>query len=459
MTDDKAFFESAAAVARDTRANPKAGKALTLARSGICFTCPSVALRDGPGACKTCGQTRICTHDARPVREHVAAGQCPEGRLEIPAAASLDFSLSDRCNLKCPACYAAGGYGAGPDLERTRRTISWFIEQARPRTASKFRSLNIYGGEPLLEWDDLCATVDWAAETWPEFDLGFTAVTNMTLLTPERLDWLISHKVTVSPSIDGNPEAERRSRGSFAASVVFDNAKMLLARQGARCRMTVTPENAELLADSVAYLCEEVGFRTVNAVMAGGVAWGPAALTAMEAQITRLTDWWIDHVRHGRWFGLYHIENMWRGLSEGQRRRSLCAAGTGRVAVDTQGRLWPCHRFCNPGAQEDYCLGTLASGYTNLKLYYRLRHYDLAYDWREHCATCPAVLGCHYFCLWENMAEKSAAFLGPASYTCRIWRHYWREALRAYALLTAEKHLVPQAKRRITMPEKKAPNG
>ena len=172
-----------------TRSNERTSRELLQARVRICWAC--TAMRDGPEpveGCKSCRPSKICSLDGDEIGTHAKLGACNKGKLQPPRPTVLDFNLSDRCNLSCSMCYAKEGGGAGPDLERTKTSLRWFVEQARPRENVKRRTFNVYGGEPLVEWDDLQATVEWAAETWPEYELGFTIVTNLTLLTEDRLD-------------------------------------------------------------------------------------------------------------------------------------------------------------------------------------------------------------------------------------------------------------------------------
>jgi radical SAM protein with 4Fe4S-binding SPASM domain len=211
--------------------------------------------------------------------------------------------------------------------------------------------------------------------------------------------------------------------------------------------MTLIPATAPLLCDSIIYLAENIGFQTVNCILAGGVEWTPETIDVIKAEITRLTDWWIDKARGGKWYGLYHLANMFRGLWSGQRKRTLCDAGKSRVAVDTRGDLWPCHRFCNLDSKPEYRLGNIETGYTNLGLYQRLKSFDLAAEYADRCASCSAALGCHAFCLHETMIAGGNALAAPKDYTCRLWPHYWSEAVRAHETLTRENNALYLAKR------------
>lgn len=370
-----------------------------------------------------------------------------------PLIRTLDFNLSDRCNLRCPFCYTHGGHAQGPDMERTKRILTWFFTQFKERAPewgikpeNYGASLNVYGGEPTVEWKDLQETWEWVntSDVAKGVPTHIGIVTNMVLMDEQKIDWCIEHKVGVHPSIDGNPQAEDTQRifpdGSGASKVAYKNAKLLLEKMGGRsCRMTVTPDTVPYVFDSIVYLCEEIGFPTVNPILAGGVEWPEDKLEDFKDQIRDVTDWWIDQMRAEKHYSLYHIRNMLMGLWSGQRRRGLCSSGVSRAGIDTKGNLWPCHRFCNFDSKPEYCLGNIEEGYTNLQFYRMLRGYDIAVENKKRCERCPAVLGCHAFCMHEAM-ERGLPFANPTSHYCKIWPFYWSEALRAHTLLTAEKN-------------------
>ncbi len=132
----------------------------------------------------------------------------------------------------------------------------------------------LYGGEPLVEWGNLQQVVlDKTAEASKlNIKISFGIVTNMTLLTQEKLDWLIEHRVSISPSIDGCQAAQDFERkfkdGTGSSSVVYENAKRLLKRlPNTTCRITVSPSTVQYTYDSIVFLTKGLGFKTVNAVL------------------------------------------------------------------------------------------------------------------------------------------------------------------------------------------------
>lgn len=357
-------------------------------------------------------------------------------RAEKPLGgfALLDLDLTDECNLSCEFCYTKGGHGKGNDITRTKRFLDWFVEQA---PAGKAIKVNLFGGEPMLEWETVLLIDDWLKATGRKY--GLQVVTNMTLLDDEKLAQAIKRRIGISPSIDGCPEAEDYHRrfkpGTVGSSeLVYANAKRLLkVRPGVRARMTISPETCCMLFRSHVFLCKEVGFRTVNGILAGGAEWSDRQIAILKGQFRKLTNWWINEVNQGRYYDFYYLRNMFTGMF-GQRKDSLCASGTSRIAVDTNGNFWPCHRFCNRQSHEAWKLGTIDEGVTNQALRKMIGACRVSKLFECNCVAWPS---CHAHCMHELMQAKRSEIqdgrlvFAPTDITCKMWPFYWREARRA----------------------------
>lgn len=379
----------------------------------------------------------------------------------------IDFSLSDSCNLRCRWCYVHGGHGNSYNQQHIDKSFDWIFSQYEAKANEEQKkwgiTITIYGGEPLFEWEHLKdVVVSKKAEAKQRgYPLKFSLVTNMTLLDEEKLNWLMDNHVGIHPSIDGNAQAEDACRidkdGNTYSAIVFENARRLLARLPNRsCRMTVSPQTVSYLFDSIKFLTKEIGFKTVNAVMAGGVNWTDDLLEIHKQQIELVTNWWIDEMRNGNHYSLYHLRNMFLGIWSGRRIRSLCSSGISHVAIDTLGSIWPCHRFSSFQSKPEYLLGTIDTGVTNLSLVETLRNYDIAEANKERCKDCPAVNGCHALCLHEMMIAGKGMF-EPLEHYCKVWPFYMKMALRAHSVLMAENNQLyineydPQVKRQKEM--------
>jgi uncharacterized protein len=370
---------------------------------------------------------------------------------------SIDLMLTRRCNLRCAFCYIsqAGGKSetAAEEVARNLAAFAWCCRQfeaghggpAESRGGTPPRlHISLYGGEPCCAWESVVALCEAGRRT--ALTATFSLVTNMSLLDEARLEWCIANRVGIHPSIDGCAEAEdyfrRTADGQTVSAAVYRHTRALLARQpGRSCRSTIAPETAGLMYDSVRFLCEEIGFRTVNQVLAGGADWSEQAIQTVELQTRRITDWWIERMRAGQHYSLYYLRNMLDGIWTPLRCRRLCGAGRNMAAIDSDGNIYPCHRFCNASTPAEYRIGNIhneaGNWLTNPGLLERLDRFDLAAEHKLRCQDCIAVNSCRALCVHEMMLAGRGMF-EPCAHYCRIWPFYYREAMRAHAVLTAE---------------------
>jgi len=370
---------------------------------------------------------------------------------------SLDLIPWDTCNLRCPWCYAADGHGQAPDWDRTRAALEWAFApggSCHAATGGGKRRITIYGGEPLLHWGEFKRITEWtearaAADGRP---IAVSTVSNMTALTPDRMAYLIAHRVRVTPSIDGCEAAHNAGRvfpdgsGSFAATI--RGAKLLCeSRPGRLVRGTVSPDTVHLMAEGVRFLFAEMGFHTINMVQASGAKWGPDALAEYDRQIAAVSDWYIETIRRNpaTRLRLYHLRNAWRMKSTGDRgaRWPMCLISKRRVAVDTLGQIWPCHRFANPRADKQWMLGTVRDGWTNPDLFSAFKRFDprSIQAGRKECSACPLRDRCSSPC-WAGLATDGkvemrggALRVEPDSAGCHIRRAQYREGVRVFRAL------------------------
>lgn len=113
-------------------------------------------------------------------------------RFGIP---SLVLEITQQCNLRCDYCIYSGNYSGvrtHQDKHMSRDMIKksidfYFKHNAECDTAG----ISFYGGEALLDFDNICMAVDYArnVNAGKKF-LKFFISSNGTTLTPEVVSWL-----------------------------------------------------------------------------------------------------------------------------------------------------------------------------------------------------------------------------------------------------------------------------
>lgn len=123
----------------------------------------------------------------------------------------LSLLVSEACNLGCDYCIAGTNMDSARTARRTQMdldtalaAVDWFVAQhpAKPL-------INFSGGEPLVNWPVLRATLEHVVQAHGDFaDLcTFSINTNATLVTDEISAFLAAHAVRIATSLDGTPEA------------------------------------------------------------------------------------------------------------------------------------------------------------------------------------------------------------------------------------------------------------
>jgi uncharacterized protein len=128
----------------------------------------------------------------------------------------LTLEITQQCNLRCEYCCYGEHYPSLRNhaemtmtLETAKCAVKTYIDK-RPQRCS----IGFYGGEPLLEFELLKQIVsfaeDYAAQTGQKTEFNMT--TNGTLMTDDKIHFLVKHNFSVLISIDGPKELQDKYR-------------------------------------------------------------------------------------------------------------------------------------------------------------------------------------------------------------------------------------------------------
>ena len=137
----------------------------------------------------------------------------------VPFFAMPDFDMyilgiTEQCNLRCTYCCYSGEYANNRSHSTKSMSctdindIFKFIDGLYPKRP--FR-IAFYGGEPLTHYDLIQCAIEKANTIWKD-EATFSITTNGTLLTEDKVDWLIEHHVKLEISIDGTASYHDKCR-------------------------------------------------------------------------------------------------------------------------------------------------------------------------------------------------------------------------------------------------------
>ncbi|MBU7047079.1 MAG: radical SAM protein [Theionarchaea archaeon] len=131
------------------------------------------------------------------------------------------------CNLACPYCYEGRGeLLQGTMNSKTREREVTFMKKTLERTGAKNFSIGLYGGEPLLNFDEslslLTAICGWADDKGIQYKSFM--VTNGTLMTPEIAEALRTYRAAaIQLTLDGPKRLHDKKRVYKKGGGTFDD--------------------------------------------------------------------------------------------------------------------------------------------------------------------------------------------------------------------------------------------
>lgn len=134
----------------------------------------------------------------------------------------ITLQLTQQCNFRCSYCIYSE---TDNDMQRKHANNKMTFDTAKKAIDFLFahsideENINIgfYGGEPLLEFELIKKSVEYAEIKCDGKRLTFTITTNGSLLNDEIISYFIAHKVDVMISLDGPKEIHDKNR-HFAAN-------------------------------------------------------------------------------------------------------------------------------------------------------------------------------------------------------------------------------------------------
>lgn len=304
------------------------------------------------------------------------------------------------CNLNCSYCYAHLAHSRQIIKRETLQAVLTFLlsqKQERHKTISF-----IGGGEPLIAWD----VIEWSIlfleeHKDPADSLDIFLTTNGTLLTQERIDFILTHNIHLEVSFDiikGIQDKQRpflNNSISSYASVIKHLAELEEKSIPYKIRTTITPESVPLMQEMVEQL---VVYKHAKKIQFEPVSYEtPLSLDYYKS--------FLEYFWKAREFGrINHIDISNSIIASIKSiRDQFC---TGEFCVTPDGKVVLCHRASSPN-DKLYALNYVGEVLSR-ELLVKRQVFD---SFRERnkvpprCKDCFARWHCAGFCPleWENV--------------------------------------------------------
>lgn len=202
---------------------------------------------------------------AEPLRAELASRGFLRDSLDFPELAASFLKLTSfrhipgpslhmivvtlRCNQKCRYCHSSvvdpSRTDTDMDLETAKRTVDFIFATPNPSICIEFQ-----GGEPLLNWPVVKFIVEYAQAKAKASNrrLLLALVNNFTLMSDERLAYLMDKGVSICTSLDGPADLHDRNRPLLGSGEAQSKVVAWLKRIVATCE--AEPEQRRLYRPS-----------------------------------------------------------------------------------------------------------------------------------------------------------------------------------------------------------------
>jgi uncharacterized protein len=265
----------------------------------------------------------------------------------------ISLVVTSDCNLCCKYCYEKHELRDKKIMNPTlaKEIICNYMQEE----VTDFVEIDFFGGEPLLAFDFIREVVDWFHTCSWNKKHHFLIGTNGTILNEDIKDWLYKNRrcVTVGLSLDGTKTAHDICRSNSYDSVYKNLPFFKKYWYHQPAKMTICTDTIPYTCDSVIELEEMDLLFTAN--LAFENAWGDeqnksSLLEIYEDQLSRLVDFYSERT------DLYPVGPLLTsvpdylgipGINEMKKKeiKRYCGAGHEMLVIDTDGSIYPCHRF------------------------------------------------------------------------------------------------------------------
>ncbi len=265
-----------------------------------------------------------------------------------------------RCNLSCIYCHAskkpANKKEYDMDEKTAKKTVDFIFQ-----TPAKSIGIEFQGGEPLLNFEIIKYITSYAKRknVKEKKQIHFSIVTNLTLMTEEKMRYLINENISICTSLDGPKKIHDKNRPRSYDQVIYwikkinkeYKAKKSIQRISA---LITTTKNSLPYVKEIIDEYQKLGFNAVHLRYLNNLGdarpeWKNISYTPEE--FLKYWDEGINHISTLRKKGVIMYERGYEIFNSKINRitdpgyldiRSPCGAVIGQILYNYNGKIYTC---------------------------------------------------------------------------------------------------------------------
>ncbi|MGM9762881.1 MAG: radical SAM protein [Candidatus Cryptobacteroides sp.] len=343
---------------------------------------------------------------------------------------NLVILLSNSCNLGCKYCYAQYEREHGFLSEKKIENIINFIFELNKNNPNIVSVSFLGGGEPTFNWELLVWTIEYAKQKADSYGIklriGFP--TNATLLTAEKIDFLVKNNIEVGISFELISDIQDEQR-PFANSnqstynVVKRNVH-LLNQKGiqTRFRSTITPQYVHRMPEMVKNVAEEFPFiKKIHFEPVYPLLESEVNLFDIELFYGQF----IDNFMSARYIGDSYNINITTAVTNtlGKIKPRYCR---GELCITPKGDIVICHRSSSEKdvRYNKFRYGTVSDEYVSIDNAKFQKVSKLLNKKAVQCKECFSKWHCSGMCLSNREMYSETQFQAYCSFVKKLQARY-----------------------------------
>ncbi len=356
-----------------------------------------------------------------------------------------------RCNYKCVYCQANRRDADLTEYDMTKATAKNVVDRIFESPAKSI-TIEFQGGEPLMNWPVIKFIVEYALKKniKEKKDLLLALVTNLSLMSNDIYDFLISHGVSICTSLDGPEQIHNQNRpcpnrNSYKATTewikkIWKKEEREPGNNGRDHRvnalLTITRSSLQELRKTIdeyiAFGFRNICLRPVSYLgLSGGAVQKKIGYTAEEfIEAWRdAMEYILDINKRGRFFTerltKVFLQKILTPCDPGfLDLRSPCGAGIGQMAYNYDGKVYTCDEarmleddtfLLGDANQQDYQQIASSPRIKTVLLSSTLENFSCdECVYKPYCGTCPVVNLVRYGTLFPQIRSTDNCKINSA---------------------------------------------
>lgn len=217
---------------------------------------------------------------------------------------NICLNLTDACNLACRYCFVQ----QKPNyitLDTAKRTLHWLHENneivQKEYDDANVPAIVFFGGEPTLLWDQIIVPlVEYSKEQ--NLFTDFSMTSNGTLLTKDKVDFLVNNNMGLMLSCDGNKLTQDYNRptknGTSSFDLLYPNLNYIINQfPNIKFRSTLIPDTAQYVFDNIMF-AKDQGFKNIQIEINQFEEWPKEIREIVNQEIEKYTNYIIDCINN-----------------------------------------------------------------------------------------------------------------------------------------------------------------